>query len=91
MVTCFVSLLDRVAVPSPLGVHDPHQVRVQLRHAVASAKHRQLSLPQGLKGCGPARHASQHLRENHPVHRARTPRLRHEGNSVRSAHGRTAY
>lgn len=57
-----------------MGLHDPHQVREQQRHAVAPAQHRQLVVPQRLQVGGAARHAAQHLRQNHPVHRSGGPR-----------------
>ena len=60
----------RIAVPPAVGVHDPHQVREQLRHPESAAVHRQLALPQGLQERGAPRYAAQHLRQDHPVHRA---------------------
>ena len=80
----------RIPVPPPLGLHDPHQVRVEQRDPVPPPVHRQQPLPQGLQGRGAPRRAPQHLRQDHPVHRAGEARLRHARDRLRPALRREA-
>ena len=61
--------MNRIALPAAVGLHDPHQVREQQRHAVSPAQHRQFALPQRIEIGRPSRHSAQHLRQNYPIHR----------------------
>ena len=68
----------RISLPSPVGLHGPDQMRVQQCDPVSASVHCQLPVSQRLQDHRAQRRATQHLRQNHSVHRTGKARFRDE-------------